>query len=328
MPLGVVMAAVMPGRERWKALAVFVSLTGAWVAALSAVHGRLVWNESARMHFTWVAGRSFRPAARTPGQPARAPRLALERPPVIEADRSLQATNPLGYDPAYWLDHPRARPLESRWRSRLAASLRPFRDVFVKGWQISLVFPAGLLVCLGGGARAAAAGWPLLVPALAAFGMYALVDVELRYLAPFVPLFWLGVAWKARLSREHARAARVAAALAAVVGLPHLLRHALVQAPAEAWQVATAMRAAGLREGDRVGAIGLGSADMAWARLARVRVTAHVARRLTESYWQAPAPEVWRQLGVQAVMTVRESAPPEPGWQRVVGTSYWYRVVL
>jgi hypothetical protein len=334
MPLGVVMAAVMPGRERWKALAVFAGVTGAWVAALSAVHGRLVWNESARLNYAWSGRTPGAPMWAEPGdgRPPGAPRLALERPQVIEADRPLRATNQLRYDPAYWYAGMQVRPglrneAEKRW-SRLLASQRLFRDTFVKGWQISLVFPVGLLVCLGGALGAVVAGWRLIVPAVAAFGMYALVDVELRYLAPFVPLFWLGLALGAKVSREHARAAVATAALAAAVGFPHLLRDAVVRTRAEAWQVATALRGAGLREGDRVGEIGMGSAELAWARLARVRVTAHVTRRHAESYWQAPAPEVWKQLGVKAVMTIRESAPPEPGWQRVAGTSYWYRVVL
>src|SRR6202011_1094039 len=108
----------------------------------------------------------------------------------------------------------------------------------------------------------------LLVPALAAIGMYALVLAEARYVAPFVVLLLLGLLFLVRLPRANWSAA-LCAKVSVVIVIVFLFQTGSKMSALAGWtvsqvqqgqllvpdaqaRVASALRSAGIRPGDPV----------------------------------------------------------------------------
>jgi hypothetical protein len=97
------------------------------------------------------------------------------------------------------------------------------------------------------------------------------------------------------------------------------------------WEVATALRAAGVRPGDRVATVGTGDTAY-WARLLRAQVVAEVPDSAVAALWAAPAgarDQLWRafaDVGVTAVVAAAVPAGTGPaagavatGWRPLGG---------
>jgi hypothetical protein len=127
----------------------------------------------------------------------------------------------------------------------------------------------------------------LLVPAIAAIGMYALVLFSPRYVAVFLLLFWLGMFAAARLPAFPVSRRLFAATAAAVLIMIALrlapLTLAMVgdisgqRSPTahRSFEVAQGLAKMGARPGDTVARIGYGPPAY-WARLANVRIVAEM----------------------------------------------------
>src|SRR4029077_12756620 len=119
----------------------------------------------------------------------------------------------------------------------------------------------------------------LLLPPLAAMAMYGCIWIEPRYLGPFIGLFWAGVFSGLRLPdtlESRKLLTSVTTALAVVIGVALLGSTAsqidtVGTVPPLDWQVASALHRAGVRQGDRIGAMGR-VMKCGWARLARVQI--------------------------------------------------------
>ena len=113
------------------------------------------------------------------------------------------------------------------------------------------------------------ARWPVWLIALAGLAMYALVHVELRYLAVFFTLFWVGLFSGLTMppDREGRRLVAVVtlAIVVAIAGPTAVsaaghLTQALKERPHKQWQVAEGLRNMGTMPGDRVARLAGGSA--------------------------------------------------------------------
>ena len=195
--------------------------------------------------------------------------------------------------------------------------------------------------------------------ALCAFGLYAVVFVTGRYIAPFVVLFWAGVLASLTLpdAPPYRRLLTASGGILALVvwinigalnleGATSLLGYStkLPSDPSRAADssqfsdgpsatapaIAEGLRELGFGEGDRVGFIG-NSFTAFWARLARVRIVAEIAPKEASAFWsaderrQSEVLRVFVNAGAKALV----ARPMDPsiaipaGWQPVGQTGYF-----
>lgn len=164
-----------------------------------------------------------------------------------------------------------------------------------------LLYQSGRLRIVLGNANAY---WFLLTPSLIAIGLYLLINVEPRYLAPFVPVISLSLLASAR-SAQSAEARRLIAGISLAIilvfiaSITPLTVRAVYSTVREfspgrsesrdvQWQVAEGLRQLGVQPGERVAVMGNTMFD-AWPRLARVRVVADMPETSgnTELFWSA-----------------------------------------
>ena len=317
-----------------------------FVLALSIVNGRLTAGDSAVLNYLWrIDGL---PVVHWPGgggpdgigQPLHHSLALLERPPLFSFDSPFPVTYSPWFAPEYWFVG--AQPVFD-----LAAQLRALGDAaIVYGRLISeLGVPlAGLMVLLviqhgaRGSVRTAAV---LLVPAGAAFALFAPVLVEERYVAPFAVLTVLGLLTLIRVRLAGPAVLAAAAVLAVQLGstVPEYarpaytdLRHARLLEPDEQALVASALqRTAGLRPGDAVVAGNRGF-NAYWARLAKLRIVAEVAgydgTAILASDAEARGTAQQVLLAQPGRAIVAYGWPPltgDPAWQPIDGTDYFFR---
>ncbi len=345
------------------ALATFLLVAGPFVAALSISKGRITFGETGKITYAWFVNdvpyphwQGETPGAGTPLHPSRP---ILASPPLYAFDGPVGGTYPIAYDPSYWYEGvtPFFEP-----RGQVRAMLPNFQYYF----DLLALRQGGILACvlfLGVmGARALQAAHlrmtlSLALPALAAFGMYALVYAEDRYLGGFMLLLWAAALCAIRLPQtQDGQRLIVRGSMVMLLflglnilalnaeGLNALVIRPLVGEPVVARassfgsaqniasgsppRVAAALAAAGIRPGDKVAFLGY-SFDASWARLARVRIVAEMYPYEPAAFWLA-SPEVQKRVieafaGTDAVAIVAEPAPGargSVGWQRLDATGY------
>jgi hypothetical protein len=182
--------------------------------------------------------------------------------------------------------------------------------------------------------RGLGAEYPLWLPALCALGLYSLVHVQGRYVAPFltlaglgflcglrsaagvgryVPLLLLGV-WLPVGALAVSLAGRAAAGVRGGEG-------ASVHAD---WAVAQELARYRVGPGSRVAVVG-DAFECGWARLGGVRIVAQVGRADAPCYWadgerRRAVHDAFRRAG--AVAVVAKGAPAADGWLPVPGGAY------
>ena len=379
LPLGIVclvlaaMAAAGPLRQRAAALGVSLAamalVAAPLIVALSWSSGRFTVGDVGRFtymkHVNELAYPDFLASLdRVAGAPLNPPRRIFEVPPVYEFTSPIAGTYPMAYNPGYWTAG--LEPVVSpRAQARaLMTSVMSYFDLFVRqqGGFLAIVLLLWFMRDREGLRRIHLDGEVVLVLwSLAAFGMYAIVHVQPRYIAPFVVLLWAGVLGRLSFSPDPGgrRLAMVGGALLAgfvwvnlaasnldgvrrVVGLTPLSESASQPAFAVAVarrnashpEIAHALLQVGLRNGDPVGFIGYSYTE-AWARLARLRIVAEIHWHDKDRFWHAPAAvkaEVIRAFaGTGAAALIAEplaTGEVPAGWQGVGDTGYliyWLR---
>jgi 4-amino-4-deoxy-L-arabinose transferase-like glycosyltransferase len=326
-----------PGRSAARtlvALALFVLVAGPWVALLSRSKGRLTWGDTARINYAchvngihpWDHWRGEPPGSGTPAHPSR---QILDSPAVYEFAMPVIGSYPLWYDPSYWYEGVTPTfDLAQQW-GVLRAHLGFYFDFFFVR-QGGVVFPFLILLIMARRWWRSLSDllvyWWLLLPALAGLGVYALVHVEDRYIAPFVVLLWGGLFAAVRLPRspESRRLVRYVSgvsllsivlmvgshALPAVERTARDLRWRMDTAPHRQWQIAETLQKMGLEPGDKVAHIGQALKSWSyWARLADVQIVAEL--RPDDSFWladdatRADVLDCFRDVGAVAVIARR-----------------------
>lgn len=370
MPLGVaclMLALLVPAGAlgRWRRLAlsasVFLVVAMPLLTALSLRQGAPTFSDVGRFtylkHVNEMRYPDFMPdVARLDGSPSHPPRRIFDDPPVWEFAQPIGGTYPMGYDPAWWTQglHPTVA-LGPQLRA-IATNAIEYFDLFLRrqgGFVATLLVLGAMSLWLL--PRRSWLSSELLLAAwgCAALGLYSLVHVTPRYIAPFVLLLFAAPLADMRLP-DLAACRRLMTVCAASLlaftwinigalnleGFARLIGFTpLSESGPRVGQVtgkrrgshpavAEALLAQGLARGDEVGFIGY-SFSAFWARLARVRIIAEIHPEYIADFWRAD--EARRAAVLQAfaasgaVAVIAEpidAAAPPPGWTEIGDTGY------
>jgi hypothetical protein len=319
-------------------------VTVPFIVLLSVATGRPTVGDSAMLNYLWVIDGvplvHWQGGPDGVGQPVHHSRQLLEVPPIFAWDSPFPVTYAAWYAPEYWFQGATPVIVLAGQARAILGGLEVYAGL-ASDLAVVLALLA-ILVSMHAGPWRVRVGPALilLAPALAAFGMYGLVLVEGRYVAPFVVLLVLGLLM---LVRDSARAGPICTLIAVVLflqiswtmadparALVSQALHGRLFAPDDQAQVALALRAAGIRPGEAV-ASGDRGFNAYWARLARVQIVAEVSGRESPAILDAdPTPraaaaEVLLAQNVRAV--VARSWPAQTGdptWLPIDDTDYFY----
>jgi hypothetical protein len=289
-------------------------------------------------------------------RPSHPTRIIHSSPPIYEFGQPIGGTYPISTDPSYWFEGIHLPFNLKNQLMRLLVSSLFYIDLFFKQQGLMV---ASFIALYWMGARQKLSPrsilrqWVLVIPAVAAFGLYGLVLVSGRYIGVFVLLFWADLLANLRLVDKSANREwlRVLSAIAVVgllvnIGLFNLdgvtrlnperkssIGEQTSAKPPGPVLVAQALQQLGVQEGDRVAIIGYGF-DSFWARLARVQIVAEMLDTEAGDFWHGDdaAREsvllAFASTGAKAV--VAEYVPDDiemKGWAKVGNSNYYiYRI--
>jgi hypothetical protein len=341
------------------ALLVFLLVAAPFVVLFSVAKGRLTFGDAGRLTYLklvngipyphWRAG--VISGVGTPQHPAR---QIFENPAVFEFASPVGGTYPLSYDPSYWYEGV-VSPLDIKKQIAVLITNAGFYfDLFIR--QQGGVTAIVLLLLLLGAKGRALQGWlpgegGLVLVALVAFGLYAFVYLEGRYIGAFLVLFWAGLFSSVRLPNSLLSQRLLSIAGATVVfffllniasfnlaGVRKigLLESSSVEQFAESkapsykpTRLAEAVLDMGLARGDSIAFVGY-SFGAFFARLARLRIIAEIPDSEAESFWLADSPT--RSAVIEAISNTSAKAiiaewvapgVPLDGWQRIGSSQHF-----
>lgn len=330
------------------AFALFVLVCAPLVVGLSRQEHRFTFGDSARLNVLWNIDRAgplwyWQNLGAAGGKFEHPPQKIFKSPALYEFEAPVPGTQPAWYDPSYWDQGAIPRFLPRREVSLFTDNLGMYVDMLFSEQSAFLVAVA-VLILLSGGPRSIggiARQYPILLPTLAALTMYAVILIEMRYIAVFLALLWVGLFAGVRLpSRGEAQRVGTAVAIGIVlaVGIPIVLtvyndvRPGLRHPAFPEWQVAQELHTSGIHSGDKVARIG-GTYAADWARLLRARVVAEIPRYQATYFWsaapviQAQVMEAIHSTGAKAVVAKQipptEVFTPFTGWKKVGDTGYF-----
>ena len=336
------------------AVVLFLVVAGPFVFAMSRSQGRLTTGRSGRLNYLWAINRvrntHWQGDDPRFGTPKHATRKIFDNPPAFEFSEPIGGTYPVWYDPVYWYEGSVSH-FDFRQQLRVfVGALRSYYELLhYWGLQYGLMVGVVALYVMGGRGRLLLQDlieqWTLIVPAVAGLGLYALVNVQGRYVAPFIVLLWLALFMVVRLHHTP-NALRFIRSIAIVLAASIVFTTVASSSreigltvrqllggenPAShtQWQVAEGLREMGVTSGDKVAFIG-DSFRAYWAHLLGARVVAEVRRDKVTDFWKA-SPTVksdvinaFARTGVKAV--VAEKLPEGTdleGWQKIRETDYY-----
>lgn len=332
------------------ALATFVVVSGVLVGGLYMTKGRLTVGAAARLAYAWMVNgvprihwQGEQPGSGVPQHPTR---RILTQPPLYEFARPVSGTYPPWYDPAYWYEGIRPRFVFRDQALVLGRNLKTLYGIFIGG-QWSVISGALVLAYFSRKHRALLrelrAYLQLVVPAIAAIGMFLLIHLEPRYIGGFVTMAWMGVFASIPLpdqQRLKSAAAAVVVAMSGALLMPLMVDvgikafEALQEVSArrdtrghEHWQVARSLHEMGIAAGAEVAVVGHGIAAY-WARLGHFRIVAEIPLGGQEEFLlgsdalKLEAMRAFAAAGARAVV-MRSDAAPAAGWQRLGRTGYF-----
>jgi hypothetical protein len=253
------------------------------------------------------------------------------------ADADITSSYPAWDKPAYWVAGITPRFDAARqWEVS-----RPILEQYLELLGSIILVVVTLFFCRKSGF--ASPYLSLILPASAAFGVYALVFAEPRYLGAWTVVLFVCVVAGMRFPPELARAVRalmVALTLFHGAGLLNTTWTAyketserLIGDPSAntQLQIASRLHSIGVTEGSRVAVIGYGF-DGYWARLSKVQIGMEI--RSHEAYWTASdsvklaVNQRLREAGASVIVANRVPKDgPGKGWQSTgLGRLYVYRL--
>lgn len=372
----------VPARHVVLAVLTFAAVSAPYVYFLSKAKSRLTFGDSGRLNYAWyVDGAAYRHWQGEPlgehsevapewtsgsvstGSPVHATRKISKSPPIFAFGGITGGTYPVWYDPSYWNEGLQG-PFDAKQQIRkvltnakfyYAELLNPHviqlykEDHAFQFFSPLLILGFAVLAVIG--ARVSPAAWwqvivPVILPALAAFGMYSLVYAEPRHLGAFVVILYTGIFAAMSIPQRvplTAVAAAILVAYAATAGVqqaPSIVAAARdissSSAPTEEWEVVEGLRGMGFKEGLRVAALNYSNHDhVRWARMARATIVAELFpgafRPSEDEFWHADERaksfilDTFAQSGAQIIVSRR--VPPHlaspSGWQRIGSTRYY-----
>ncbi|MGA8366424.1 MAG: hypothetical protein ACLQMT_00885 [Candidatus Acidiferrales bacterium] len=327
------------------ALAAFLLVSGPFIWALSQSKGRITYGDSGKINYAeFVDGvvRNIHWQGGPPGTgyPIHPTRMLMTSPAVFEFATPVEGTYPPWYDPSYWYE---GVVPQFKLRNQLRAiryAIEEYAGIFpyMAGVFVSFLGMALFARMHGSLWKGLVEQWPLWVPALSALGLYALVYVEARYVAPFLVLIWMSLFAGLLFPRTQAahifvKCLTLAAVLTLSVGIAWIAGRSLFRVvapePFVDWEVAGNLHEMGMRPGNQVAYIGDGLYAY-WAHLGGVRIVAQVPLGAASQFWASP-PLIQSEIladfarsGARLVVAAQEPPPgSEDAWQRIGHTDYF-----
>ncbi len=311
------------------------------ILSLSVQKGRVTFGDSGALNYAmyinraplWVHWHGEPSATGVPTHPMR--KLSSD-PAMYEFAQPVPGSYPVWYDPSYWYEgiRPHFSVRDQAWGLFRAANIY-FKLVSRTGALYVVFLALGLLARKAGSWKFEAKEffWVWL-PCFAAFGMYALVHVEQRFVNGFalIVLMWilssLRLSEKAegRFGRRAILLAGLAPTLAIAWAVARDLQDVVRNKPDEHWMVAQQLEAMGIGPGTDVGYIGTGL-EASWAHLARVRIIAEIPENEVPRFIAADVQRkqeifaLFGSVGARAIVTKNAAAAnPADGWRPIPGT--------
>lgn len=341
------------------AIGMFLLLSLPFILLISEKKGKFTIGEAGTVTYVrYVNGMPFPHWQGDPLEgivPAHPSRIVHQSPTVYEFGEPVGGTYPISMDPSFWYEGIEPRFDLGGLLARLFASGFVYAEMFFQRQGILL---ASVLALYMMGQRQkypfdeALRRWGLVIPAVFAFGLYATVLVEDRYVGTFLLLFWADILANIQLPDTGNNGSWLKSlSLIACIGLVanivmfnldgfNRLNRPLeigsvqpMAVPARPLAVAQTLRDLGLKAGDKVGVIGY-AYDSFWARLAGVKIVSEMLETDASDFWegnnslQQSVLQAFASTGAKAV--VAEYVPDYAqlkDWQRV-GDSNYYIYVL
>lgn len=323
-------------RQRLKSallvLGVFLVVAAPWITMISLHQDRFTISDSPALNYAWHVNHApmfhWQGENAAEGVAAHTSRRIFDKPPAYDFHQPRAGTYPAFFDPPYWSQGLRPRFDLAQQLQAIAFNARLYLLLLLS--RADLLLAVGLLLFLGRttgfGNRLRPYGF-LLVPSLTACGLFLLVHVERRYVAPYLVL--IAAALFAALRLPETPSLRkvlpvVIYALAAATGLSLLIRLPddlcnLRDRPERIqWQLAQQLEKTGVRPGDGIAVVGVALWNSSAARLSRTQIVAEVHIRDLEAFWSADAPTRHRVLtalaasGAKAAILECSGACPLP----------------
>jgi 4-amino-4-deoxy-L-arabinose transferase-like glycosyltransferase len=340
-------------RNNLLAVGMFLLVSLPFIVLISVQKGKITIGEAGTV--TYVRHVHEIPYPHWQGDPDRniAPthpsRVIHQSPPIYEFGEPIGGTYPISMDPSYWYE---GIDIPFDWESQLArlfASSLFYMDLFIQEQGILLAGTLALYFMMQKrrpGFLEIIKRWALVIPAVAAFGLYGMVLVAGRYIGVFVLLFWADILAKIQLPETpNNRSWLNTISMIAVVGLlANIMLFNLdgfdrLNAPSSVMQdeqrearpleVAAALHQLGVEAGSKVGVIGY-AYDSFWARLVGVRIVAELPELQATDFWlgdetlQRSVLQAFASTGAGVV--VAEDVPGYvqlPGWHQVGDSNYY-----
>jgi hypothetical protein len=326
------------------AVAVFILVAGPWIAILSRSKNRVTFGDVGKLNFAMMIDQIPQPffwqGEDATGIPRHPVRQLLSKPRLFEFAAPVGGTYPPAYDTSYWMEG--VRPHFS-FRGMLRV-LRQSVGTFFQIWTIQLEYGVASLFLFILAFRQPDWKDILLrqsyfwIPPLTACAAYAIVHVEFRLVAPFLPILWVA-AFSCLLGSKLEMPRRVAHALILAVLVVTGLRVAksmtsdlvAIRANPENvnWQIAERLHDAGLRPGDKIADLSL-IAEVHWARLAGVKIVSEVPLGDGNIFWAEDLEaknKVFLILAATGAKAVVTKDPPlsaeKEGWIPLAGTGFY-----
>jgi len=340
--------AVSSDRRAWTratlAVVVFLIIAAPLTVSLSMAKGRMTFGDSGRINYAeFVNGapKYVHWEGEPPGTgiPAHPPRKLLGEPPLYEFATPIGGSYPLWYDPSYWYEGIKPHFSLKGQLMALYRTMSSYLRIFsVTGTLyavfVTLFFFVRKSGSWGGGWMAEKFVW---IPLAAAFGMYALVHVEPRFVGAFGLMLLMRLLAGVRFAEPAgqrglsglASVIILAPALAIVFSTGKNLKDMARPATFEQWEVARGLHEMGIPQGTEVGYIGTGLGAY-WAHLAGVRIVAEIPDKEQPRFVAADAARrqqvlaLFSSVGARAVITRNAAAAnPADGWRQVPETHYF-----
>jgi len=346
------------------ALVAFGIVAGPYIAALSRQHHRFDFGDSGSLNYVWyVSGTEkmhLQPRMTDSFGSAlvelKHPEQELMRTPGVYSYTQMQhGTYPPWFDPTYWNDHITAKFSLSRLIARDVRNVVLVFRYLLNHPEPLLLLVVLLLTCgtLRWRGRYA---WPVVGLGLLIWAIYALVNVEERYVTAGYLLIVIALftAFEKRKSYESALTLVPSATLLlfALLPLGAMARQAaenrrqlsiIGQVPAwrdaQIFGAAEGLQKMGLASGDSIACIGTIACvnDFYWARLAGVRIVdeiyapepKHLAMQLDTMPNRQQAYDALRSQGAKVIVgafdpgEMNNAHPATEGWQRLGETRYY-----
>jgi hypothetical protein len=345
---------------------IFALLAGPFIVALSLAKGHFTTSDTGRLNYAWYVGgvpvRHWQGGPPEAGTPLHPTRLLFAAPATYEFATPVGGTYPVWYDISYWYEGLKVPFSLQRQASALKTNLEKLAR-----WTLELdgVFVIGCIVLLlaAGRPREVARNlWPFgtaIIPSMACLCSYALITVERRYVGAFITIALLSVV--AILRVKETLLSRLVFAGFAVVAFVLLLGHIRsvvrlqdsgtladvlrltavgLNEPAE---MAEGLKTLGIGPGTWVAGVDYSKGqNLAWARLARLRIVCEVFYSPTmiaarqNNFWRASGTtqnlilEAFARAGAKAV--VSDEAPPADSnlsatWNQVGRTHFYVHLL-